>query len=258
MSTTPKRNKDGKFVSKKSNKKPSTLLKVETLSHQELPSTLRTRLALLGEMKKYGFKNAEIQGLLRDIYTQVVSQQNTSNALAVIGNIGNVAKKDATQMVPVSNIQASSMTPNFETVRGFFLTGQQKHPDFPDWIPSSEIGEPLGMKADQVKKYSSQYAGTFNKDLPNNQAMSLVKQNGGFFKGVSTLVDVKGLPMFLDEDLGAIACWYLMEDGKLVWRNYWSPRAVNQIRKLMGKPPVNGPTVIDSKVTEKSLPPSAA
>lgn len=257
MSTTPKRSKDGKFLGKKSNQK--SVIKAEPpVSYQEMPQALRTRLALIGEMKKYGFKNAEIQGLLRDIYTQLVNQQNTSNALAVIGNIANGAKKDATQMVPVSNIQASSMTPNFETVRGFFLTGQQKHPDFPDWIPSSEIGEPLGMKADQVKKYSSQYAGTFNRDLPNNQAMNLVKQNGGFFKGVSTLVDVKGLPMFLDEELGAIACWYLMEDGKLVWRNYWSPRAVNQIRKLMGKPPVNGPTVIDSKVAEKSLPPSAA
>lgn len=261
MSTTPKRSRDGKFASKKAhpNQKPFDWLKKEPpVSRQEIPQGLRTRLALLDEMKKYGFKNAEIQGLLRDIYTQVVNQQNTTNALAAINGMAPNGKKDSTQMVPVSNIQASSMTPNFDTIRSFFLTGGQKHPNFPDYISSAEIGEPLGLKADQVKKYSTQYVAKLGRELPNNQAMDIVKREGGYFKGVSVLVDEYKLPCVVDEVSEAIAVWYLMEDGKLVWRNYWSPRAVNEIRKLMGKPPIGVPTVIDSKVSEKSLPPSAA
>ncbi len=141
--------------------------------------------------------------------------------------------KDTTQLVPISNIQASSMTPNFSTLRSFFLSGHQKHPKFPDWITAEEIGTPIGLTADQVKKYSTEYCERKGLMLPNNQASQLVKDRGGYFTGVQTLVDDVGLPCWVNEELGAIGVWFLMEDGKIVWRNYWSPVAVSNILSMI-------------------------
>lgn len=172
------------------------------------------------------------------------------------------SKNDSTQMVPVSNIQASSLMPNFDSIRSFFLTGHQKHPKYNDWLTAEEIGAAVGKSADQVKTHSTKYVKNQGKDLSNNIAMEKVTKAGGYFRGVSTLVDADKLPCFVDEELGCLAVWYLMEDGKLVWRNYWSPKAVDDIRKLMGYPalsngelpfPPPGAT-FDSPPETKSLP----
>jgi hypothetical protein len=146
------------------------------------------------------------------------------------------AKNDATQMVPVSNVQTSSLTPNFDSVRGFFLTGHQKHPKFPLWITAEEIGATVGKTADQVKVFLSRYMTAREAELSNVTIMDRVKNAGGYFKGVAAQLDENQLPCFMNAEVGCLAVWFMMEDGKTVWRNYWSPRAVNQVRGLMGLP----------------------
>lgn len=207
-------------------------LKKPVIQENDIPGHLRTRLALLGELKKYGATDEKIQGLLMDIYTQETNRQNTSAALSTIASMV-PAKKDATQMVPVSNIQASSLTPNFDTIRSFFLTGHQKHPKYADWIPAEEIGAPFGLTSDQARTFTTEYAKQRVQEIANVTAMKKVKDAGGYFRGVSTLVDESGLPTYVNETLGCAGIWYLMEDGKLVWRNYWSPAAVTDIVKLI-------------------------
>lgn len=146
------------------------------------------------------------------------------------------AKNDATQLVPVSNVQTSSLTPNFDSVRGFFLTGHQKHPKFPLWITAEEIGATVGKTADQVKVFLGRYMSAREAELSNNVIMDRVKKAGGYFKGVAAQLDENQLPCYMNAEVGCLAVWFMMEDGKTVWRNYWSPRAVNQVRGLMGLP----------------------
>lgn len=211
----------------KTPKKTKTLVQ-----SNDIPTHLRTRLALLGELRKYGTSDERIQSLLMDIYTEETNRQNTSSALATIGALG-VTKKDSTQLVPTSNIQASSMTPNFDTIRSFFLTGHQKHPKMSDWMSAEEIGVKSGLTADQTRTFTTEYAKNRGQELANVTAMRKVKEAGGYFRGVSTLVDEAGLPVFINKELGCAGIWYLMEDGKLVWRNYWSPEAASEIVKLI-------------------------
>lgn len=140
---------------------------------------------------------------------------------------------DSTELVPVTNLQASSMTPNFATIKGFFLTGHQKHPKLKDWISAEEIGAKVGLTADQVRKYGTEYAANRGIKLANITAMEAVKTAGGYFRGMQHLVDETGLPCHIDYSLGCAGVWYLMEDGKIVWRNYWSPAAVVEIIKAI-------------------------
>lgn len=191
-------------------------------------------LAILKEMQATGlFKKEKLAELYMDLFHQSMPEKLHYEANTKVLP----APKDATQMVPVSNIQASSLTPNFDSIRSFFLTGHQKHPKFPDWISAEEIGKPLGKSPDQVKTQSTKYTTQREKELSNNVAMKKVIEAGGYFRGVATLVDPETkLPCYVDEELGCLAVWYLMEDGKLVWRNYWSPKAVNQIRQMLGAP----------------------
>jgi hypothetical protein len=201
---------------------------------KDLPQNIRTRLALINEMKKYGFKKEEIQGLLRDVYKQFVTQENTIDVASTF-RTARVSYKDATQMVPVSNIQASSMTPNFETVRSFFLTGHQKHPDFTNYTSAEEIGKLVNKTSDQMKDPIKKYVNGLGHDLPNNMVTKAVIEAGGYFKGIASLMDKHNLPVVNIPEVG-MATWFMMEDGKIVWRNYWHPSVVQGIMNALGFP----------------------
>lgn len=201
-----------------------------------LPEELQKPLSVLREMALTGFFSKEdLAGYYKRVFESTLP---AAPALpAVIPTAAVVTKKDATQLVPVSNIQASSLTPNFTAIRSFFLTGHQKHPDFMLWLTAEEIGAKCGKTADQVKTFSSNYARSHGRDLANNQAKAAILQAGGYFEGVSSLVDDRRLPTFVDHEIGCMSTWYLMEEGMLVWRNYWSPRAVEEIEKLIAASP---------------------
>ncbi len=208
-----------------------------------VPTELQQPLALLKTMQATGlFSQEKLAALYLDLWTQVtttsIQLKNVTLPVDAPPTVGTLiysspGAKDTTQLVPISNIQASSMTPNFSVLKSFFLSGHQKHPKLKDWITAEEIGEPLGMSADQVKKYSTEYCANRGFELPNVVAMKRVKDNGGYFMGVQTLVDDIGLPCFIDKELGAAGVWFLMEDGKIVWRNYWSPAAVKEIVSMI-------------------------
>ncbi len=223
---------EGLSIPKKTSFKSHKKTEVLTPSN-DIPTHLRTRLALLAEMKKYNFGDEHIQKLLMDLYTQETNRQNTSAALSTIGALTAGSKKDATQLVPVSNAQLSTMTPNFDQIRSFFLTGHQKHPKYQDWISAEEIGAPIGMKADLVKKYSTQYLKERGYDLSNNVARKKVVDAGGWIRGAGTLLDDTCLPCYVNETVGCLAVWYMTEEAQTVWRNYWSPAAVTEILKLI-------------------------
>lgn len=139
----------------------------------------------------------------------------------------------ATQMVPISNIQASSGTPNFDSVRSFFLTGHEKHPDFQSYMSAEEIGKLIGKTADQMKDPIKKYINGLDHDLPNNMLREVVRSQGGYFRGIGYMVDKRGYPVFQIPNIG-MTTWYLMEDGQVVWRNYWHPDAVRGILDSMG------------------------
>lgn len=211
----------------KKNKKPVQLSL--PMAPSALSPEVAASVALLKEMQNTGiFESEKLQSLYMDLWTR------QSAALTVFDRVyKTIAPKDATQMVPVSNIQASSLTPNFDTIRSFFLTGHQKHPKFTDWVPAEEIGARVGLTADQARTFTSKYADGKGMTIANVIAMQKVKDAGGWFRGVAALVDDSGIPCFVNQELGCMGIWYLMEDGKMVWRNYWSPQAVEDIIKLI-------------------------
>lgn len=213
-------------------------------SAENLPKELLGPLTILQQMvKTQMFTKEKLEGLYIDLFNRSLELSKAPPKAAEPTFLAPVKKKDATELVPTSNIQASSMTPNFTSIRSFFLTGTQKHPKYPDWISAEEIGAPYGQKADFVKKHIMNYATSRGKDLPNNKARDLVLRNGGYFEGIKSIVDGFKLPCFVDEELGGLGVWYLMEDGKLVWRNYWSPAAVAEIIRLSGwaRPAIDAP-----------------
>jgi hypothetical protein len=190
-----------------------------------LPADLQKPLTVLREMVDTGFfPKDDLMTLYRRVFESTLPEPK---ALPV------VVSKDATQLVPVSNIQASSLTPNFTSIKGFFLTGHQKHPDFTDWLSSEEIGKTCGKTADQMKTFTTAYARNNGRELANNQARAAIIQAGGYFEGVSSLVDKNRLPTLVDTVIGCMTTWYLTEDGMLLWRNYWSPAAVEAVMKLI-------------------------
>lgn len=214
-----------------------------------VPDELQKPLSVLREMAITGlFSKEDLAGLYKRVFDSTLPTQPALPA--VIPTAQAVTKKDATQLVPVSNIQASSLTPNFTSIRSFFVTGHQKHPDFLTWISAEEIGEKCGKTADQVKTFSSNYARTKGRDLANNQAKAAILQGGGYFEGISTLVDQYRLPTLVDREIGCMTTWYLTEDGMLLWRNYWSPEAVEAILKLIEE----SPTVRAPKLPAPKLP----
>jgi len=219
-----------------------------------LPEELQKPLSVLREMALTGFFSKEdLAGYYKRVFESTLPVAIVAPQLHATTPV--VTKKDATQLVPVSNIQASSLTPNFTAIRSFFLTGHQKHPDFLLWLTAEEIGAKCGKTADQVKTFSSAYARSNGRDLANNQAKAAILQAGGYFEGVSSLVDDRRLPTFVDHEIGCMSTWYLMEEGMLVWRNYWSPRAVEEIEKLIAA----SPTVRAPKLPAPALPlPQAA
>lgn len=164
--------------------------------------------------------------------------------------------KNGTQMVPVSNVQASSMVPNFDTIRSFFLTSGMKHPRYQDWIPAEDIAKPMGWTADKVKSRIKELAEQRGHALPNNQAKDLVVLNGGFFRGMTSLVDDTHLPVFVNEKLGGIAVWYMKDDGLMVWRNYWSPDFVRDLYTMIGFQLDSSSKVIEGEAT--LVPPESA
>lgn len=205
-----------------------------------LPQELKGPVALLKQMQGTGlFETERLTALYLDLWNKYMAPPTIFEAL--FGGATQPKKKDATQLVPVSNIQASSMTPNFDSIKSFFLTGHQKHPKYLSWISAEEIGDTCGKTADQVKTFSTKYTESLGFKLPNVELMDAVKNAGGYFKGVSSVVDSDFLPSLLNPTLGCVAVWYLTEDGKMLWRNYWSPEAVTKIRALMGLPPINSP-----------------
>lgn len=219
-----------------------------------LPEELQKPLSVLREMALTGFFSKEdLAGYYKRVFESTLPVAIVAPQLPATAPV--VTKKDSTQLVPVSNIQASSLTPNFTAIRSFFLTGHQKHPDFVQWLTAEEIGAKCGKTADQVKTFSSAYARSNGRDLANNQAKAAILQAGGYFEGVSSLVDDRRLPTFVDHEIGCMSTWYLMEEGMLVWRNYWSPRAVEEIEKLIAA----SPTVRAPKLQAPALPlPQAA
>lgn len=229
--TTPKRTKTGQFAFK--SKKNALAKKTNEYIERNLPPGFEGPVALLREMLTSKlFRPEKLADLYMDLFNEAFTHSRTvSGRLSSSTGLANTPKtaKDATQLVPVSNIQASSMTPNFDSMRSFFLTGHQKHPKFPDWVSAEEMGDSVGMKADNVKKYSTEYAKARGFDISNNLASQKVIDNGGYFKGLSTLVDGHGIPCYVNEEIGCVGIWFLMEDGKIVWRNYWSPSAVKTI-----------------------------
>lgn len=222
---------------------------IEAVKSENVSDELQKPLTVLREMAKTGFFSKEdLAGYYKRVFDSTLPVTQALPALPATAPA--VTKKDATQLVPVSNIQASSLTPNFASVRSFFLTGHQKHPDFLTWISAEEIGEKCGKTADQVKTFSSNYARTLGRDLANNQAKAAILQGGGYFDGVSTLVDKYRLPTLVDREIGCMTTWYLTEDGMLLWRNYWSPEAVEAIMKLIAA----SPTVRAPKLPAPALP----
>lgn len=151
---------------------------------------------------------------------------------------GRISHKDATQMVPVSNVQASSLTPNFDQIRGFFLTGHQKHPRFTDYLSAEEIGNLINKTADQVRDPIKKYVNGLGHELPNVQIQKLIKERGGYFRGIATFLDKENLPVFSIEGVG-MTTWFVMEDGKFVWRNYWHPDVVKGVMTSLGFPTVS-------------------
>ncbi len=202
-----------------------------------VPAVLKVPLALLKEMRSTGlFTNEHIANLYKDLWKMASTMQITvgvPNEIVGLPGFMKLSKNDATELVPVSNIQASSLTPNFSTVRSFFLTGRQKHPKYPDWISAEEIGELVGLSADLVKKHIGDYCAGLGGDLPNNVATRLVEERGEYFKGVQSMVDDVHLPSHVNHLVGGVAVWFMMKDGKIVWRNYWSPMSVADILKLI-------------------------
>lgn len=236
----PKRNKDGKFKSKRQHpltKNP--FVATGMFGGPALPQNILTGLALLHEMKASKvFGQEELKKLYLSLYegyqeSQLKFPGTHTGRMSSSGETYSNRPKDATQLVPVSNVQASSLTPNFESVRGFFLTGRQKHPDFKEYIPAEEIGEQVGMKADNVKFFIKKYCEGLGCELPNNDARQAVINDGGYFKGMSKRLDSNNLPLQVNEKVEGIGCWYMMEDGQMVWRNYWSPTAVKAIIALI-------------------------
>lgn len=222
---------------------------IEPATPKNVPDELQKPLTVLREMAATGFFSKEdLAGYYKRVFDSTLPAVQTLPALPATAPV--VTKKDSTQLVPVSNIQASSLTPNFTSIRSFFLTGHQKHPNFLQWLSAEEIGEKCGKTADQVKTFSTNYARSNGRELANNQAKAAILQGGGYFEGVSTLVDTYRLPTLVDEVIGCMTTWYLTEDGMLLWRNYWSPRAVEEILKLIEA----SPTVRASKLPAPALP----
>lgn len=184
------------------------------------------------------FSKADIRATLtsiRDTQLERFKQEALLNAGTVTGR---VSYKDATQMVPVSNVQASSLTPNFDQIRGFFLTGHQKHPRFPEYLSAEEIGGLIGKTADGVRDPIKKYVNGLGHELPNVQIKKVIKERGGYFRGIATFLDKDNLPVFDIPGVG-MTTWYVMEDGMFVWRNYWHPDVVKGVMTSLGFPTVN-------------------
>jgi len=202
-----------------------------------------TALDMLMKTLEFGkkwnvFSKADIRATL-DSVRETQLQKYKAESLRDVVNIGTVSGrvsyKDATQMVPVSNVQASSLTPNFDQIRGFFLTGHQKHPNFTDYLSAEEIGNLVNKTADQVRDPIKKFVNGLGHELPNVQIQKLIKERGGYFKGIATFLDKENLPVFSIFGVG-MTTWFVMEDGKFVWRNYWSPSVVTGVLKALGFP----------------------
>lgn len=184
------------------------------------------------------FSKADIRATLtsiRDTQLERFKQEALLNAGTASGR---VSYKDATQMVPVSNIQASTLTPNFDSVRSFFLTGHQKHVDFINYMSAEEIGKVINKTSDQMKDPIKKYVNSLGHDLPNNMVTKAVIEAGGYFKGIASLMDKHNLPVVNIPNVG-MATWYMMEDGKIIWRNYWHPSVVEGVMSSLGFPTVS-------------------
>lgn len=186
------------------------------------------------------FSKADLRATLDSIReTQLQKFKNEALAEIVPTTVtGRISHKDATQMVPVSNVQASSLTPNFDQIRGFFLTGHQKHPRFTDYLSAEEIGNLINKTADQVRDPIKKYVNGLGHELPNVQIQKLIKERGGYFRGIATFLDKENLPVFSIEGVG-MTTWFVMEDGKFVWRNYWHPDVVKGVMTSLGFPTVS-------------------
>ncbi len=231
-----------------------TKLALPTPSRQGAIQELMTVLEKGKELKLFSTQELKaVFNTLKDSFLSGALKQQEAKTLAMFPQTIQVAPpavvtKDATQMVPVSNVQASSLTPNFTSIRGFFLTGHQKHPLYQDWLSAEEIGNLCGKTPDQVKTFVVNYARNNGRELANNQAKDAIVKAGGYFEGVASLVDSHRLPIFVDDAIGCMTTWYFMEDGMLVWRNYWSPEAVKDILKLVESTPTKRAPTVDAPV----------
>lgn len=230
-----------------------TKLALPAPSRQGALQELMTVLEKGKELKLFSQK--ELKGIfntLKDGFLEAAVGQQKAKTLAMFPQTIQVAPptpivtRDATQLVPVSNVQASSLTPNFTSIRGFFLTGHQKHPMYQDWLSAEEIGKLCGKTPDQMKTFVVNYARNNGRELANSQARDAIVKAGGYFEGVASLVDSHRLPLFVDDAIGCMTTWYFMEEGLLVWRNYWSPEAVKDILKLVEATPTKRAPAVEA------------
>ena len=166
-----------------------------------------------------------------DSIRQTQLQKYKNEALAEVTTVttGRVSHKDATQMVPVSNVQASSLTPNFDQIRGFFLTGHQKHPRFTDYLSAEEIGNLVNKTADQVRDPIKKYVNGLGHELPQradpeaHQGSRWVLQGNRDFPRQGEPPGLQHRRRRHDD---------VVRDGgrqKFVWRNYWHPDVVKGV-----------------------------
>lgn len=98
------------------------------------------------------------------------------------------------------------------------------HPKCPGFLPAEDIGKPYGMSADFVKGFLKKYLAELNAESPR----ALAEQYQDLHK--TKPVDALGYLAFHHPTLSAYAKYEEISGGKLVWRNYWSPDIVQEIR----------------------------
>jgi hypothetical protein len=166
-----------------------------------LPQEVAVPLFILKEMQTSGlFSREQLAGLFMDLYTRTLP--------------GMV-------MVPQAQSQAVVQAqPGY-----LYLTHNHKHPSYPGYLTSEEIGREFGWDGDKVKKFTTAYARSKGRELPNNVAKRLADENG-----IKSLVDASGLPTYFDAELDCVAVYSDGYGDVRLWRNYWGPGVVMMVK----------------------------
>lgn len=241
-------------LGKKLNKR-SSYLNTTSSNYQSdppLPEKVSTALKVIDELRLTGlFSDEEIKKMYEVIWRNVMPIEKGISTETAPKEVDAIKEPEAVQVplnssivvvtnpdpIPVARVPIYPQYNAVDREPWFFLCGNQKHPNFPDWVSASEIAKVVGMTSNQIKDDCAKYARSFNgKDLSNNFASKLIQTSGGgAVNGVTSLADPLGIPVYIDMEIGCLAVWYMQSEGKIVWRNYWSPHAANTILRMVGQ-----------------------